>query len=70
VTRIWTQQLPVTQDREEYLRGLDASLWALVASRGLVADHHMACMQSFGGAIRNQLDAEGNSWFLFYLSVS
>ena len=66
VTRIYTQRLSLTTDRDEYLRSLDPSLWAVVVSRGLVADHHTTCMRSFGGAIRNQLDQEGKyTMFLF-----
>lgn len=60
MTRIWTQRLPVTSSKEEYLSGLDAPLWACIMSRGVVADYHTECARAFGGARRYKLDEQGS----------
>ena len=59
VTRIWSQRLPLTSSREELLHSLDARLWGHVLCRGLVADYHTHCIDSFGGAVRSKLDEQG-----------
>ena len=40
VTRVFTTRLPVTSDREEYLSGLDAPLWALVGECFILSFFH------------------------------
>jgi hypothetical protein len=59
VTRVYNQELRLTANKEEQLRSLDAALWAHVLCRGLVADYHTRCVETFGGAASNRLDEEG-----------
>lgn len=61
---MWTQQVRLTNRKEEHLRSLDAPRWAHIQCRGIVADYHTRCAEVFGGAASNRLDEEGErSWW-------
>jgi hypothetical protein len=59
VTKVCTQEVQLTPSKEEYVRTVDPELWAHVVSRGIVADYHTHCVETFGGAARNRLDEQG-----------
>lgn len=61
ITRVWTREVRLTNHKEEHLRSLDATRWAHILCRGIVADYHTRCAEVFGGAASNRLDEEGRS---------